>query len=182
MRYREALGYIQDRVGPVAEAVPAEDVEELVDLVEAANNVVIFGRGRSGLVGRALAIRLTHLGISTYVVGETITPPVREGDLVVLISGSGETFSVVVTGQVAKELGCTITTVTATQDSTLARLADFVVELPVPGHDEERARLAPLGTLFESSANLFFDGLVAHLMASLDETEADMRARHATLE
>lgn len=182
MRFHEATGYLAEVVRPVLADVDDDVVEELVRLVEDAQNVVIFGRGRSGLVGRGLAIRLVHLGIPTFVVGETITPPVHEDDLVILLSGSGETFSVVVTGQVAKGLGCRIVTITANRGSTLGGLADHVVELTLPEDVDHRPELAPLGTLFEDAAALFCDGLVAELMDRRDATEDDMRARHATLE
>ena len=56
--------------------------------------------------------------------------------------------------------------------------ADPVVVIPVG----ERARLAPLGTIFELSLLLLFDGLILALMEELGIAEKTMRARHATLE
>jgi len=38
-----------------------------------------MGVGRSGLIGRAFAMRLMHLGFEVYVLGETITPAVEKG-------------------------------------------------------------------------------------------------------
>ena len=40
-------------------------------------------------------MRLMHMGISSYVVGETCTPNIKEGGLLVICSGSGETKSLV---------------------------------------------------------------------------------------
>lgn len=163
------------------EAVPAGRTEEFLAILERAKEVFIFGRGRSGLVGRALAVRLSHLGIASYVVGETITPPVEQGDVVILLSASGETFSVLVTARVAKDLGARIVAITETADSSIAGLGDLVIELAHEPDDHDR-ELAPLGTLFEASASLYLDGIVAELMRRVGATEDSMRKRHATLE
>jgi len=48
--------------------------------------------------------------------------------------------------------------------------------------DTERKKFAPLGTLFEASAWIFLDGIIAELMKNKKETEESMRSRHATLE
>ena len=181
MRSRDAAHYILNQVRAAVDDVEDEHVAEFARLVRGAKSVVIFGRGRSGLVGRALAVRLSHLGLRAYVVGETITPPVHEDDVVVLISGSGETFSVRVTGEVAKSLGCKIVTITGARQSTLGKMADLVILLRTSASGRQR-ELAPLGTLFEDAAGVFLDGFVAQLMEDMGETEESMRQRHATLE
>lgn len=181
MRSREAAHYILNQVRAAVDDVEDAHVTEFARLVRGAKSVVIFGRGRSGLVGRALAVRLSHLGLRAYVVGETITPPVHEDDVVVLISGSGETFSVRVTGEVARSLGCKIVTLTGSRTSTLGKMADLVILLRTSASGRQR-ELAPLGTLFEDACAVFLDGFVAQLMDEMGETEESMRARHATLE
>ena len=57
----------------------------------AAQRVYVAGAGRSGLIARAFAMRLLHLGFDVYVVGETVTPALQPGDTLVVFSGSGET-------------------------------------------------------------------------------------------
>jgi 6-phospho-3-hexuloisomerase len=126
------------------------------------------------------AVRLHHLGISSFVVGETTTPPVDRDTLVVLFSGSGETFAVALTAQLARGMGASIAVITAAPDSTVAQNADLVILLPAP--KEPRKDLAPLGTLFEGAAALLMDGVIAELMERRGETEESMRKRHATLE
>ena len=68
-----------------------KQVEKLLKVIVDSNKILIVGQGRSGLVGRAFAMRLMHLGLSVYVVGETITPSIEMGDLLFAISGSGRT-------------------------------------------------------------------------------------------
>jgi 6-phospho-3-hexuloisomerase len=157
-------------------------LQAFLNVLQPARRVFLYGRGRSGFVARAFAVRLMHLGYQTYVVGETITAPVARQDVVILVSGSGLTYPVVMTAELGRRQGATVVAITAQPDSEVARLAHVVVPLVPPDGNGERARLAPLGTLFETSAWLFFDAVVAVLMQRLGETEQSMRKRHATLE
>lgn len=162
--------------------VEDDTLASFLRILQPARRVFLYGRGRSGFVARAFAVRLMHLGYQTYVVGETITAPVKRDDVVVLVSGSGSTYPVVMTAELGRRQGATVVAITAQPDSEVARLAHVVVPLCPPDGNGERARLAPLGTLFETSAWLFFDAVVAILMERLGETETSMRKRHATLE
>ncbi len=181
MGYHKAARFILEEMRAAVDAVALDDVDRFIKLLDGAKSVVIFGRGRSGLVGRAFAMRLVHLGFRAYVVGETISPPVHADDVVVLISGSGETFSVAVTGQIAKKIGSRIVAITSAPGTTLEELAELTISLPTRPSAEQR-ELAPLGTIFEDACTLFLDGVVAELMVRHKETEDSMRARHATLE
>lgn len=179
--HREAAHYILNQVRATVDNVDDGEVARFIDLMRSAKSVVVFGRGRSGFVGRGFVVRLLHIGMPAYFVGETVSPPVHENDVVVLLSGSGETFSVVVTGQTAKRLGSRIVSITGSANSTLGKMGDLTILLRTPTGDRQRT-LAPLGTLFESAAAVFLDGVVAELMRQTGATEESMRARHATLE
>ncbi|MEA3203468.1 MAG: 6-phospho-3-hexuloisomerase [Thermoplasmata archaeon] len=181
MDLQEPLDYIAASVRTTL-TVDARTLKEFLDALQPARRVFLYGRGRSGFVARAFAVRLMHLGYQTYVVGETITAPVKRDDVVVLVSGSGSTYPVVMTAELGRRQGATVVAITADPESEIARLAHVVVPLLPPDGNGSRARLAPLGTLFETSAWLFFDAVVAMLMERLGETEALMRKRHATLE
>lgn len=155
-------------------------VDALLKALAPAQRVFLYGRGRSGFVARAFAVRLMHLGFQTFVVGETITAPVQKDDVVILVSGSGQTYPVVMTAELGRKMGAKVVSVTANTDSEIARLSHVVIPLlpPAGNHDE----YAPLGTLFETAAWLFFDGIVALLKEQRGESEDTMRKRHATLE
>jgi 6-phospho-3-hexuloisomerase len=178
---RRPLDYIEAATRPML-AVPDRALRQFLDTLQPARRVFLYGRGRSGFVARSFAVRLMHLGYQTYVVGETITAPVAKQDVVILVSGSGTTYPVVMTAELGRRQGATVVAITAQPDSEIARLAHVVVPLVPPHGNGERATLAPLGTLFETSAWLFFDAVVAMLMERLGETEDSMRKRHATLE
>jgi 6-phospho-3-hexuloisomerase len=181
-RFEQAVDFLVDDVRRTTREVDVDDLDVLLDQLEAARHVVIFGRGRSGHVAQSFATRLAHLGFKSYVVGETSTPPVSDEDVVLLVSGSGETFSVTLTGRIARDVDATVVSVTATPDSALAEDSDHVVHLPVGEATPMSGELAPLGTRFELAAHAVFDGLVAELMERLGEDESSMQDRHATLE
>lgn len=180
-----------DKIDETARSLDDTETGAFVDAILAAKRIYVVGAGRSGLVARAFAMRLMHLGMEAYVVGETITPALREGDLLVAFSGSGETHSIVEFCETAQGLGGRVCLLTAAPDSTLGRAAEIVVDLGVaappvpdtPGQYEVRqltgqyrsvsSEFAPFGTLFEMTALIFSDAVLSALMelkhCSLDE-------------
>ena len=180
--FKKSVDYIVDKVKTSLLSLNDEQIEKICREFLRADRIFLYGAGRSGLVAKAFAIRLVHLGFQTYVIGETITPPVRKGDLVIVISGSGETIPSVMTAEIAKKIGAKLIAVTSRGNSKISKNADFTVKLSTECEDKERAKLAPLGTLFEASAWLFLDGLVAKLMEMKGESEKRMKERHATLQ
>ena len=179
-------------------AIDPGQVETLLDTLmhvkRDGRKALVLGAGRSGLVGKAFAIRLMHVGIDVYVMGETITPAIGEGDIVIIISGSGSGAMSTTAAHMAKRLGSLIFAVTSYPDSELAQTSDHIVV--VPGREAvaeesdyqsrqllgEHESLAPMGTLFEDTCAVFLDGLIAELMARLEVSEASMRRKHSTIE
>ena len=187
------MGYILDKLKAGAASLDNKAIDSLLEHLRAAPAIYVNGAGRSGLVARALAMRLMHLGLSVYVVGDTTTPAIRPGDLLLSISGSGETPSVRVVAEEAKRRGARLASLTATPDSSLALLSDLVVYVPShvvrSGEEDYLARqvagahepLTPLGTAFEMMALVLCDSIVVALMQQLRRTEDDMAAKHSTL-
>jgi len=75
----------------VFENISAEQIDELVSRILTAARVFIYGLGRVPLMGRAFAMRLMHLGLDAFMVGDTTTPAIAAKDLLVICSGSGQT-------------------------------------------------------------------------------------------
>ncbi len=178
----KVIEHIQD----VKKNVDSKKIYEFVSALENARSIFVMGAGRSGFVAKAFAMRLMHLGYNVYVVGETVTPRIKPEDLLIAISGSGETISVVNISRKAKEeIGSKLVAVTQRPNSTLAKMSDIVIVLKGKTKDDrnhELSKLAPLGTLFELTALIFLDGLVAELMNMKELTEEDLAERHAVLE
>lgn len=177
------------------EFLDEENVEKFEDIIIEADNVFVTGAGRSGLAAKAFAMRLMHLGVSAYVVGETISPAINKGDCIIAISGSGETNTIVSAAKIAKNRGSKVLAVTSYPESTLGKLADTC--LLVKGRtmqevDDENymkrqiygnyTSLTPLGTAFELTTLVFLDAIVSELMEKMHQTESDLKARHTVLE
>lgn len=183
-----------------AKAIKPEQTSKMISELENfyKNNrngkVLVMGAGRSGLVGRVFAMRLLHLGFNSYVLGETIVPAIGKNDIVVTISGSGRTKLILTAAEAAKEAGAKLISITSYFDSPLAKISDVVIEIPgrtkYSKNEDYFARqilgitepLAPLGTLFEDTTQIFLDGIVAELMIRLKKTEEDLRLVHANIE
>jgi 6-phospho-3-hexuloisomerase len=194
--YQRATHDLIDSVRESLARVDLDQVEKMVTemLVSTSRRILVVGAGRSGLIGRAFAMRLMHLGFQVYVMGETITPSIGRGDLIIALSGSGTTKIVVTAVEIGKTVGAKIIAITSYPDSDLSKLADDVVL--VKGRtrvaDEkdyflrqlmgEHELMAPLGTVFEISLMTFLDGVVVELMRRLGLTESELKKRHATIE
>jgi len=181
VKYEESYRYILKRISESIEQVDREKVDETLSKILCAQKIFVFGVGRSGLVAKAFAMRLIHLGLKVYVIGETITPYVEENDVVIAISGSGETSSVIRAARIVCKIRAYLISITSRPESTLAQMSNLTIILR-PISDGKKKELAPLGTLFEDAAAILLDSFVAELMARKSETEETMSARHATLE
>jgi 6-phospho-3-hexuloisomerase len=166
----------------------------------AAQRVYVAGAGRSGLIARAFAMRLLHLGFDVYVVGETVTPALQPGDTLVVFSGSGETHTMATFSSTVKDLGGIVCLITASSDSTMSRIADCVVNLgDLTGYYrgdtstfEQRqmtgqyrsaaSAFAPLGTMFETLALVFSDAVISALMEAKKEGALELKGRLTNME
>ncbi|MBI4399770.1 6-phospho-3-hexuloisomerase [Candidatus Micrarchaeota archaeon] len=194
MRIYERIHKLTRKIAEQCRDIDEKSINKFIEMIAKSGRIFIHGAGRSGLVARAFAMRLMHLGFIVYVVGETITPAVRKGDLFITLSGSGKTLSVVTITKIAKEKGLKIVAITSHADSSLGRLADCVVRIKGRKLDNEKrdyvARqlvgehepVTPLGTLFELSSMVFLDTVVEEIMRRYKKSEEHMKALHSELE
>lgn len=177
------------------EFLDEDSIEEFENIIIESKNVFVTGAGRSGLAAKAFAMRLMHLGLSSFVVGETISPAINEGDCILAISGSGETNTIVSAAKISKNRGAKVLALTSYPESSLGQLADCVIlvkgRTKVEADDENYLKrqikgnytsLTPLGTAFELTSLVFLDGMVSELMNAMGKTEADLKRRHTVLE
>jgi len=175
-----------DEVAGVLARVNPEEVERLVEAIIRAKRLFLAGRGRSGHMMSAFAIRLTHLDLHCHVVGESTTPSLQPGDVLLVGSGSGETVTAVLTAEKARDNGGTLAVITARPESLLGRMADLIVVLPAPVREESSVHpvetIQPMASLFEQSLLLLLDAIILMLKGRLRADEQAMMARHSNLE
>ncbi len=181
IKFSESIEYICTSMNEVLKNSNKSDVRKTAMTIIDAPQVFVYGAGRSGLVGRTFAMRLMQLGQRAFFIGETITPAVKDGDCVLFVSKTGETQTAIQAAKVVTErVKAKVIVLTSSPDSTLADFADVLMVLDVV-RSEKDASLAPLGTVFENSAMVFLDALIALIMDETGETEEDMKERHPIL-
>lgn len=190
----ESMNLIADHINKVASNLDTDSVASLVKSILNSKRIFLMGAGRSGLAAKAFAMRLMHLGFFVYVVGETTTPAVMQDDLVIAVSGSGETPSIANLGGIAKKIGSKLAVITSNRDSTLGHISDIVLIIPGRPREEVASKdyherrmigypqLAPLGTIFEISALVFLDAVISELMVQTGASEAELKKRHTVFE
>lgn len=174
-------------VSRLLERCRPDEVEQLYAELSQAPRVMAYATGRSGFLLRAFIMRLNHLGQEAFYVGEASTPPVREGDVFLVLSGSGSTATALGAAMEASKLGARVMALVGTRVSPLGQLAEVVVELPAPhkrGTPGEGAEtsIQTVGSLFEQAAYILLESLV---LRRFEIQGADLRApleRHANLE
>lgn len=163
----------------VAAEIDPVEMDELVKRMADANRIFVAGMGRSGLMAQAFAMRLMHLKLSVFVVGETTTPSIKRGDLLICCSRYGRSRSLRTYIEKAHEAHAEAAVITMSRDTPLAKQADHVFTIPVGEGGKSRQ---PMGTIFEQSALIYCDALVLLAMKHLGVSEKQMAQQHTQLE
>lgn len=172
---------ILDKISSILGATDDTYDEKLTAMLDNASRIFITGAGRSGLIARFFAMRLMHCGYEVFVVGEIVTQSIRQGDLFIVISGSGETETMIAFTKRAKELGAAIALITTKSQSTIGDMSNTVFQIGTPGLYGKVVGM-PMGTTFELSTLFLLEAMVSHIIHEKGIPEEEMRTRHANLE
>lgn len=161
-------------------------IDPLSRRLAAAGRIACHGVGREGLMMRALAMRLFHLGLGAHVVGDMTVPPLGPGDILLISAGPGRFATVEALADVAREAGALVICFTAEPEGSLPRAADLAVHLPAQTMADDRGAspksILPMGSLYEVLMLLFSELLVLDLRDRMGVTPDVMRANHTNLE
>ena len=105
-RVQEMMQLMASKIRAIASSISDTDIDAFLTEILNARRIYVMGAGRSGLVAKGFAMRLMHLGFQSYVVGETITPALQKGDVIVIFSGSGRTKTVADIAETRKRDRC----------------------------------------------------------------------------
>ncbi|PLR79270.1 6-phospho-3-hexuloisomerase [Bacillus sp. V3-13] len=181
----EYLAEVIEELKRSIDLIADEQAEQLVNCILAAKKIFVAGAGRSGLMAKSFAMRMMHIGLDSYVIGETVTPNFEKEDILIIGSGSGETKSLVSMAEKAKNIGGTVVAVTIFPESTIGKLADIAIKLPGSPKDKSEnddKTIQPMGSLFEQTLLLFFDAVILRFMEKKGLDSGTMYGRHANLE
>ena len=127
-------------------------LDALTNAINEANRIYVAGWGRAGNCVKILGMDCSQMGMTAFICGDNTTPSIHEGDILVIGSGGGETKTMAILAEQAKQHGAKLGLITKNADSTIGKLADYVVEIKslptnpgvseifVPGEIEQRRR------------------------------------------
>lgn len=156
----------------------------IISSLTKAKRVFLIGAGRTGFSMRSAAMRLMHFGLTVFVVGESTTPAIGTGDLLLAASGSGTTSTIVTAAQKARSAGAGVLAISTAAESPLAALASELVILPAAekqDHGKTRSRQYA-GSLFEQGVLLLMDAVFQTLWGTDQAPAEELWKRHANLE
>lgn len=185
MQTSQYLAKIVEELHHSVRLISDEESEKLLAHILEANKIFVAGSGRSGFMTKSFSMRMMHMRLDSYVIGETMTPNFEKDDILIISSGSGETKSLVSIAEKAKTIGGKIAAVTLFPDSTIGSLADFTVKLPGSPKDQTLAdykTIQPMGSLFEQTLLVFYDAIILRFMEEKGLDSNKMYGRHANLE
>ncbi len=181
MWQQENQSLVVNKISEILDATDLTYAEKITGMFDGARRIFISGAGRSKLVGNFLGMRLMHSGYDVSMVGEIVTPSIKAGDLLIIISGSGETEQLIAFTNKAKSVGAQIVLICSKSHSTIGDMADGVFQI---GKDDsyKTVKGMPMGTVFELSTLCFLEAVVSHLIWEKGIPEEKMKERHANME
>lgn len=182
---QDLLDVVLGEIAGVLARVRRDELQRLADVLSDAPRIFVAGEGRSGFMAKAFAMRLMHLGLPVHVIGETTTPSIHSGDVLVAVSGSGTTAGTVRVAEQAVAVGASVHAVTADTDAPLAELATTVLLLPAATKHRrasEAHTVQPLSSLFDQVTHVSLDAVCLMLARRRNVDNSAAAAAHANTE
>lgn len=168
----------------LAAQIDFEQVALILPYLHRADRIFFIGAGRSGLSLRSAAMRFMHFGFTVFVAGETTTPAIRKGDLLIAASGSGTTSTIVKAAEKSVSIGANVVSFSTTVNSPLAKLSEQVFILPAAQKEDHGKSISAqyAGSLFEQGLLLLTDAIFQTIWATDGTAAEELWKRHANLE
>lgn len=161
------------------------EIEHFIQKILNAQDILVCGAGRVGLMMKTFAMRLNHLGLKCNFLGDISVTSTGRGDLLIIGSGSGSTKSILTFAEIAKSQGLEVICITSEINSPISNLSSSRLFLNCPNKFSKSAAITsvqPMTTLFEQSLLITLDSLVLELMSQLNEDNFSMLRRHNVIE
>lgn len=114
----------------------SDDFKRAVDLLFATKgHVIVSGMGKPGHIGKKISATLASTGTPSFFLHPAEAShgdlgEISKDDVLLVLSLSGETSELFPMLEYSKRFGIKIISVTANLNSTLAKLSDFVIQIP----------------------------------------------------
>ena len=167
---------VRDNLGADFEAL----ADKCAATIERGGKLILTGIGKSGYIGKKIAATLSSVGSPAIFMHPVEARHgdlgmIQKNDLMIALSYSGETEELLVVLPPAKQLGVELAAITASRDSSLGKISDIVVEMPVP-REACPFNLAPTTTT--TALLVLGDALALVLAEGRNFTKSDYGRRH----
>lgn len=169
----------------VLTGIDQAEIDALAEALLAAKRVYVAGWGRAGNVIKLLSMDCSQLGLKTHIVGDNSTPSIHEGDILVIGSGSGETDTMKILAEQAKEHGAKLALISGHPESYIGKLADYNIKVARIGantpEEKEKASIAITRSYYQVAVMLN-DCIMTQMMEKLGLQFEDVMNNHNNLE
>lgn len=138
--------------------------------------LVGIGAGRMGYSLQSFIMRLSHLGYTAYMIGDTTLPRVDSETIAIVNTSSGETPSIKLYVEQCREAGVYIVAFTTNPHSSIARLADLTISVPFI----QSAQL--MKTVYEQYSFVLFDYIAGRILELAELKVSWVEKNHSILE
>jgi arabinose-5-phosphate isomerase len=131
---RQVIQTEASAVTQMADVVDKDFVRAVQMILECRGAVLASGVGKAGIIARKLSATLASTGTPSHVLSAADAlhgdiGSIRQGDLILILSASGESDEILRLTSLLNKLGHPIIAITASSDSSLARSATVVLEM-----------------------------------------------------
>lgn len=154
--------------------IPQHYIEQIIEEIRKSQKIFLWGLGRSGMMARAFAMRLRHLGLESYFIAG-LCPPVSKNDLLIIVSKTGKSKMLYPPIETAKKSKAKTICITATKNN-LTKICDKCLIFNLTKSIQFG------GSLFEQVVLIFFDELIESFRRQMGITFKQMERNHANWE
>jgi len=187
MNLKETAKTVVAEYQAVFERLDEDMVNRFVALIHGHDRIFFIGVGREGMMTRAFAMRLMHMGKEIHWIWDDTTPSINKGDLLVATIGGGNIGHIRYVCERARSNGATVAVMTGSPSGAAVKaVADFVFFIPACvylGTDDVVPSVQPMGNLFEQCLLITCDLIVMKLVDEISGISFEqMEKRHRNVE
>jgi len=194
--YKEITDAIIKEHKAVFAQLDMAQLDAFMDAIIEAKHIFVYGTGREGISMRGFAMRLAHLGKSTYWLMDDTTIGMHEGDLFIICDGRGDIGIHRRIVEQASKTGAKIAMITGLPEGNLAKnYADVILfvhstvymdeshaQADAPRQHDVVPTTQPMGNQYEQHIYLLMDVIAILLKDKLGMSYGDMEANHRNIE
>ena len=185
MNYTEELVKLADHQHQLLTGVNMDEVLAMAQAILDAKRIYVAGWGRAGNNVKMLSMDCSQIGLHTHIVGDNSTPSIHEGDILVIGSGSGETDTMKILAEQAKEHGAKLALISGHPESYIGKLADYNIKVARIGantpEEKEKASIAITRSYYQVVVMLN-DCIMTQMMEKLGIQFENVMHNHNNLE